>query len=192
MWWLKARRAPTVLTSALVAFLLLACVVQNTLVPLPSLTGSTQVALSLFVPIPLVAALMLCLESRLTAAEISGVRAVAVLDAALVVVTVAAAVAVGMAVDAAFDAGPAGAAGRNTAFLTGLMLCGRAFVGERAVMIPVAWLLLVVLVGFRSTGDPRPWTVVPEPLGAVHATIGTLLVFCVGMLAHLYTSRKMP
>lgn len=192
MWWFKARRAATVLACALLAFFVLLCVVQNALVPLPSISGNSQVALSLFVPIPVVAALMLCLESRLTAAEISGVRAVSVLDAALVLATMTAAVSIGLAVDAVLDANPAAAAGRNTIFLTGLMLCGRAVAGERAVMFPVVWLLLVVLVGFRSTGDPRPWTVVPEPVGAVHAVIGSALVFCAGMLAHLYTSRKMP
>lgn len=191
MWWLKARRVPTVLAAMLVTFVVLVFVVQNTFVLLPSFTGRSQVALSLFVPIPLIAGLMLCLESRIAPAEDSGVRSVALLDAALITAAIGTAVVTSVVAGLVLDAPQAGTAGRNALFLTGLMLCGRAVMGQRAVMIPVAWLFFVVFIGFRPTGDPYPWTIVPEPAGALHAVVGAVLAFLTGTLVQLYTSRKM-
>lgn len=192
MWWIKARRVPTFLVGMLAVFAVLVFAVQNTSVFLPSITGKSQVALSLFVPIPLVAGIMLCLESRVAAAEISGVRSIPLLDVALTTGTMAIATVTSVVAGLVVDAPQAAATGRNTLFLTGLMLCGRAALGQRAVMLPVAWLFLVVLVGFRSSGDPYPWTIVPEPTGALHAAVGAALAFVAGALVQLYTSRKMP
>lgn len=192
MWWFKTRRVSTVLPTVFASFVILVLAAQNTFIVLPSFVGRTQVALSLFVPIPLVAGLMLCLESRIAAAENSGVRRTSLLDAALVTGTMVTAVVTSMVAGLALGAPQAGTAGRNTVFLTGLMLCGRAVAGQRAVMIPVAWLLLVVFVGFRNSGDPYPWTIVPEPFGALHASVGAGLMFLAGVLVLLHTSRKMP
>ncbi|MGP4001164.1 hypothetical protein [Streptomyces sp. 8N706] len=113
------------------------------------------------------------------------------LDATLVTATMGAAVATSVAAGLVLDAPQAGTAGRNTLFLTGLMLCGRAVVGQQAVMIPVAWLILVVFLGFRPSGDPYAWTIVPEPVGALHAAAGAVLMLLTGTLVQLYTSRKM-
>ncbi|WP_223732919.1 hypothetical protein [Streptomyces purpurogeneiscleroticus] len=190
MWWLKARRVPTVLTAAFASFVALMFLVQNTVVVLPSFVGRPQVALSFFVPIPLVAGLMLCLESRIASAENSGVRSVALLDAALVAATMAASVLASVSAGLLLHAPQTATTGRNALFLTGLMLCGRAVVGQQAVMLPVAWLLLVVFVGFRNTGDAYPWTIVPEPVGALHALIGAVLMFVIGALTQLYFPRK--
>ncbi|MFJ2648594.1 hypothetical protein ACIO1C_17895 [Streptomyces sp. NPDC087420] len=192
MLWIKARRAHTLLPAVLAAFTLLVTFVQDTSVYLPSFGGAAHVALALFIPVPLVAGLMLCLESRLPAAEISGVRRISLLDAALTVATMVTAIVCALTVDALLDVPLAAATGRNTLFLTGLMLCGRALLGQPGVMIPVAWLFLVVLAGFRSSNDPYPWTIVPEPPGAPHAALGAVLVFTLGILVQLRTPRKLP
>lgn len=189
--WGKARRVHVVLPLALGVFVLLVLLVQNTQIALPSITGRSQVALSLFVPLPLVVGLMMSLESRLPAAEASGVRPVAVLDAALTMATLVAAVILSWGAGVLFGLPQAAAAGRNALLLTGLMLCARALVGQPAVMIPVAWLILVVFVGFRGPGDPYPWAVVPEPAGAFRAAICSVLVFLAGLLIQLRTSRTL-
>lgn len=188
--WLRARRVTSVLAVSITAYLLLVVIVQNVSVFLPSILGSTQVALSLFVPIPLLAGLMLCLDSRIPAAEVSGVRRIALLDAGLISATTGTALIASIAIGWALDLSHAATCGRNTLFLAGLMLCGRSVMGQRAVMVPVAWLFIVVLIGFRSSGDPYPWTILPEPIYAVHAAAGTALAFITGIAVHLRTSRR--
>ncbi|MGW6602190.1 hypothetical protein [Streptomyces sp. NPDC055036] len=190
MWWIKARRAHTVLPAALTAFALLVILVQDTSIILPSTLGTSHVALSLFIPIPLTTGLMMCLESRLPAAEASGTRAVQSLDAGLAIVVMGVAVAMSVLAGALFDLPQAGTAGRNALFLTGLMLCGRTLVGQPAVMIPVAWLVIVVLIGFRNQNTPYPWTIIGEPLGKPHAAAGAILMFIAGIIIQLRTSRK--
>ncbi|MEV7865734.1 hypothetical protein AB0P17_06440 [Streptomyces sp. NPDC088124] len=188
--WLKARRAHTVLPFSLLLFTVFAVLVRDVVVVLPSIAGSHQVVLSLFVPIPLVAGMALCLESRVAAAEASAVRTVARLDAGLVLATMAAAVSISLLIRQVTQAPQVDITGRNTVFLTGLMLCGRIISRQRAVLIPTVWPIVVVLVGFRPTGDAYPWTIIPEPAGAPHATIAAALFMCTGILAQLYTSRK--
>ncbi|MFG2760690.1 hypothetical protein [Streptomyces wuyuanensis] len=191
MLWLKARRARATLLAGWGAFVVLLALLHDTRAILPSLTGTAQVALSLFAPVVLIAALMLCLESRLPAAELSAVRRVAILDTVLIVAAMAAALLGSAAVSVLTGAPQAATAGRNTLFLTGLMLCGKAVLGQPGVMVPVAWLLAVVGGGYRSSGDPYPWTIVPEPLGAWHAAAGAVLVFALGVAVELRTVRRL-
>ncbi|WP_251060143.1 hypothetical protein [Streptomyces sp. ISL-100] len=174
------------------AFLVFLLLIQDKASALPSFgsSGSVTVRLAVFVPIPLVAALMMSLESRMKAPEISGIRRVALRDTALVVAVVAAAVSASFALGALTGSQVAQAAGRNVAFLTGLMLLGRALFRQSGALLPTAWLMTVVLVGFRTSNDPYPWTIVPEPVGAPHAAAGAVLMLIVGILAQLRTSRK--
>lgn len=153
-WWIGARRARIMVPLALAAFLLPLLAVQNTQVVLPSLIGSPRVALTLFVPVPLVACLMHALESRLPAPEDSGVRPVGRYDAALAATVCAAALCCGLLVAAVGGTQEAAVAGRDVLFLAGLMLLGRAVFGASAVLVPVAWLVLVVGIGFRGN-QPR-------------------------------------
>lgn len=190
MWWLKARRAHTVLPIALGTYVVLLAAVRDTSVALPSLTGGGQVVLALFVPVPLVAALMLCLDSRLTAPEATGIRPLPAMDTLLIVATVCCAVLLSAAVAVVFSDWQAVTAGRNTLFLTGLLLCARPVLGQPAALAPVGWLMIVALIGFRPGNDPAPWTVVPEPLGAPHAALGALLLFVAGLAVQLRTSRN--
>lgn len=188
-WWFKARRAHILLPLALVLFAAGLCAVQDTSVVLPSLTGSPKVALSLFVPVPLLALLMAVLESRLPAAEASGVRSTARLDIALVAAVVATAVLCSVLVAAVQGTGAATTGGRNTLFLAGLMLLGRAWAGQTAVMVPVAWLVAIVLVGFRQH-VPRPWNVVGLPADSLFAAAAALVVFAAGLATQIRPSRN--
>ncbi|MCX4772570.1 hypothetical protein [Streptomyces sp. NBC_01285] len=190
-WWIGARRAGIMAPLALAAFLLPLLAVQNTQVVLPSLIGSPRVALTLFVPVPLVACLMHALESRVPAPEDSGVRPVGRYDAALVTAVAAAALCCALLVAALGGTQEAAAAGRNVLFLAGLMLLGRAAFGPSAVLVPVAWLVLVVGIGFRGN-VPRVWTVVPESAHDVPAALASLLVFTAGLTALIFAPRKAP
>ncbi|MFE7243529.1 hypothetical protein [Streptomyces sp. NBC_01591] len=191
MWWLRARRAHLFLTLGMAAFLGLVLLIQDKASALPTFgsSGSVTVRLVVFVPIPLVAALMMSLESRLKAPEISGIRRIALRDTALVVAVVTVAVAASFALGTLIGSQVAQSAGRNVAFLTGLMLLGRALFGQSGALLPTAWLMTVVMVGYRSSNDPYPWTVVPEPVGAPHAAAGAALMLAVGILAQIRTSR---
>lgn len=190
MWWIKVRRCHVVLPASLLSFLALAAIVQDTSVILPSIIGNTQVALSLFVPVPLLSGLMLCLESRLPAPESSSTRAVQLMDAALVVACLGSTLILSVAEGLLLDMPLALATARNACFLAGLMLLGRVVMGQSAVMLPVAWIVLVTFVGFRGQGDPYPWALVPEPSNAVLAAVGAAFVLFIGILANLRSSRK--
>ncbi|MER6166696.1 hypothetical protein [Streptomyces violaceorubidus] len=188
--WLKARRAPTVLTAAFLLFTILTILIGDVVVVLPSLVGGTQTALSLFVPIPLVAGLTLCLDSGLAAAEAPAVRNMALKDIMLIGATMLSALAVGYLAHQYLQVPPADIIGRNTLFLTGLMLCSRALSQGAAALAPTAWTITVVMIGFRSTGDAYPWTVIAEPSGALHAIVGAIVLLVGGLIARMYTSRK--
>ncbi|MFI1165153.1 hypothetical protein ACH4UM_16450 [Streptomyces sp. NPDC020801] len=188
-WWFKARKGHTLLPLALVLFAAALYGVQDITVLLPSITGSPQVALSLFVPVPLLAFLMAMLESRLPAAEVSGVRAMTRLDNTLVTAVMAAAVLCSALIAALQGTAATATGGRNALFLTGLMLLGRAWAGQAAVMFPVGWLVTVVVIGFRGN-VPRPWTIIALAADNPLAAAASLVVFAVGLAAQIRSSRK--
>ncbi|MER6119756.1 hypothetical protein E6R60_05545 [Streptomyces sp. A0642] len=188
-WWIGARRAGITVPLALAVFLLPLLAVQNTEVALPGIVGTPRVALTVFVPVPLVACLMHLLESRVPAPEDSGVRPVARYDALLVTAVAAAALCCALLVAAVSDTQQAAATGRNVLFLAGLLLLGRAVFGPSAVLVPVAWLVLVVGIGFRGN-VPRAWTIVPEAARDVPAAIVSLLVFAAGLTVLIFAPRK--
>lgn len=192
IWWLRARRADVLLPLGTAGMLALALLFQDTVAALPSLTlpGSNQLALTTFAPVPLVGAVALCLDSRLDAAEMSGTRPVPLLDVGLIAVAMAAAVALSCVLGAALGSPALWTAGRNAAFLTGLLLCARPLVGRPAVMVPVAWLVAVVFLGFRAPYDPHVWAIVPETIGTPHAALVTAGVFLSGAFVHLLIRRS--
>jgi hypothetical protein len=188
-WWFKARKGHTLLPLALVVFVAALYGVQDSTVLLPSIVGSPRVALSLFVPVPLLAFLMAMLESRLPAAEVSGVRSMTLLDNALVTAVMAMSVLCSVLVATVQGTGAAMTGGRNTLFLVGLMLLGRAWAGQAAVMFPVGWLVTVVVVGFRGN-VPRPGTVIALPADSLFAAATSVVVFAIGLAAQIRSSRK--
>jgi hypothetical protein len=188
-WWFKARRGHVLLPLALVVFAAALFAVQDVTVILPALAGNTQIALSVFVPVPLLALLMAVLESRLSAAEASAVRSVNRLDNVLITAVLAAGVLCGFLVSAVQGTATAACAGRNAAFLAGLMLLGRAWAGQAAVMIPVGWLFFVSLTGFHAN-VPHTWTIVALPADNPFAATVSLVALAVGLAAQIRTSRK--
>ncbi|CAL9561880.1 hypothetical protein [Streptomyces sp. Tu 3180] len=189
-WWFKARKGHTLLPLGLAVFAVALYAMQDTTVLLPAILGRPRVALSLFVPVPLLAFLMAVLESRLPAAEASGVRSMTRLDNGLVTAIVAAAVLCSVLIASVQGTAAATTGGRNAVFLTGLMLIGRAWAGQAAVMLPVGWLVTVVLVGFHANNTPRPWTVIALPADDVFAAAASLVVFAIGLAAQVRSSRK--
>ncbi|SCD94663.1 hypothetical protein GA0115251_130238 [Streptomyces sp. TverLS-915] len=190
-WWLGARRAWGFGGAAVLAFALLVFAVQNTRVVLPSLVGSPQIALTLFVPVPLIACLTYVLSSRAPAPEDSGVRAIGWYDAVLTTVIALAALGCALLLTALGGTQEAAAAGRNVFFLVGLTLVGRALFGPSAVLLPVGWLVLVVGVGFRAD-VPRLWTVVPQPAHDVPAALASALVFLLGLATLILAPKGTP
>lgn len=190
MWWIRTRRVHTAMLPSLAVFGLLILLVHNISVPLPSIVGRSQVALSLFVPVPLLAGLMMCLESRLPAPEISAARRVALLDAALIVSVVVAAILLCLIAGDLLNSSQVGTVGRNGVFLIGLMLCARTIAGQTAVMVPIAWLVMVVFVGYRGPGDAYSWTILTEPAGNPHAILVTVLALMVGTALQYRATRE--
>lgn len=179
-WWLKARRIHTTLLTSYAVFVALVLLLQDVVADLPSFLtgGDNPVVAILMAPVPLYAALMVSLESRLPAAEDTGTRPVRLMDAGLVLTVIAAAALAGTVIGLSFASSSALAVGRNTAFLVGLTLCTRPLIGSPAVMTPVAWLLAVMLFGFDH-GHPYFWSVLPrandDPIALTAAAVSLAL-----------------
>ncbi|MGP4109717.1 hypothetical protein ACTWP5_02215 [Streptomyces sp. 4N509B] len=180
----------TVLVGGLLLFMLVLVLLQDRVVDLPSFLASSSrpVLFVLMAPVPLCAALMTCLESRLTEAEDSGVRSVRLLDAGLVLAAVAAAGGIGALLGVLLDSSAAPAAGRNAVFLVGLMLCVRAVVGSTAVMAPVVWIFAVILLGMSPTSN-AVWAVLPEPAGDPLAGVAAAVALAAGLTLQLFRRR---
>ncbi|WP_051853101.1 hypothetical protein [Streptomyces aureocirculatus] len=192
MWWVKARRAQTLLPAALACLTALVLLVQDTASQFPSLrTGDDNpVMLMLLVPLPLCAALLASLESRLPAAEDAPARRVRLRDAGLTLAAVTAATVIGVGVGPLLDSDAGPALGRNTAFFVGLMLCTRAVAGQPAVMTPVLWFAAVVFFGSDRTGHPAPWTVLPHTAGNRAAALTALLTLTAGLIVQMSTRPR--
>ncbi|MEU2721784.1 hypothetical protein [Streptomyces smyrnaeus] len=185
-WWIKARRAHTVLPGLFLPFCLLALLWRDTVLDLPSfLAGAVPAPVIALLPILLCAALALCLDSRLPAAEATAIRPVAWMDTALAAGTVLAACATALL---AWKLGGADAGlslGRDTAFLVGLMLLVRSLAGSRAVLAPVAWGFVVLFLGRGPGGHVYFWTVLLRPSTDPVAATAALLAFAGGLAALL-------
>ncbi|MFE4215322.1 hypothetical protein [Streptomyces sp. NPDC056844] len=195
IWWLKARLAHTVLAPCLAAFTLLTFLFQDGTVVLPaiSVTAGNTVLLAGFTPLLVVGALVQCLDSRLEAAEATGTRRVAHLDTALAAGTVAAVMALTAAGGLLLDSPAVVTAGRNTLFLTGLALCARGWMGRSSVVLPTAWIFLVVLVGHRTADDFFPWAVTGHALHSPVAAVAAVTCALLGIaLDHVMTTRQGP
>lgn len=191
IWWLKARRAASVLLPALVVFLGCLLLFQDRVTLLPSVLagGAVPAPLAMFVPVLPVGALAYSLSSRLPGPEATGTRHTALLDAALILVLVSVAAVGAYEIGVVTHAQGLKNGGRDIAFLAGLMLLGRAVTPNLGALLPVGWLLAVAAVGHRPSGDPYPWTIVPEQAGAAHAAVGAAAALALGLAAHIRTAR---
>lgn len=182
-WWAKTRRL-WVLGVALAAFTVLVAATQHgAAVPVLSLLAavSVPVQLLLFAPVPVVAVLGWCLDNRLPEAEAVAVRPVRWTDTALAAATGVLAVVLTLALAAVSGSSTAVAAGRDTCFLIGLMLCLRPVLGQGAVMTAPVWLAIVVFFGFTPDRAVYPWTIVAHPATSVPSLAVTVLVLATGL-----------
>lgn len=194
IWWLRVRRVHPVLTASVGAFLLLTCVLRDNAVVLPAISVSSgnSVALAFFTPLLVVGAVGQCLDARLLSAELTGLRPVRWMDTALVVAATSVVLAGAMAAATLLDATAAAQAGRNTAFLAGLLLLGRGFVGRAAIMTPLCWVFAVVFFGRESGTSYHGWAVTGQGASSVSAAVVAAVVFAAGLLVNHYLSRKAP
>lgn len=190
LWW-KARRAHTVLPLTLVVFAVFLLLVRDSSAELPAIIPafSGPVVTALLVPVPVCAAVMVCLDSRLDEAEDTGVRRIPALDTALVLVFVAATAALSFLVGELAHSSAAQEAGRNTAFLCGLTLCLRPLLGMRSVLAPVAWIIAVAEAGYHY-GHPLAWTVIARPLSDAYAAAASTIVLVAALATHLISGTS--
>ncbi|MBV1946975.1 hypothetical protein [Streptomyces sp. BV129] len=193
--WARCRKATTTLPAACVAAFVLVLLMGGTAVPLPALTlgGSATVQLSQFVPVVMAAVLALCLDTRVPAAEASGIRKIRRLDAALIVGVIALLTLVGVLTALVFEEAfthPLWTLGRNTACAAGLLLLARPQLGRAAVMVPVAMVFGVVLFGYRMPTDPYPWGFILEPATSPLAAVACAVIAAAGVITHVLAAQK--
>ncbi|MFF8446498.1 hypothetical protein ACF06Q_02225 [Streptomyces leeuwenhoekii] len=189
--WFKVRRAHTVLVPALAAFSMMITVVHEQYVQLPSLlsAGGNRIFLLQLVPLILTSALAHSLAQAVTEIEATAQRNLRALDAALIAALAATAVLTCLAVGAVSGSQEATMAGRNTLFLIGLMLLGRAVREQAATALPVGWVFAVMFVGYRDFHRPWPWAVTLHPADFLPTSGFCLLVFVSGLVLHTRTRR---
>lgn len=185
-WWCKARRIWSVLAPCLVGFTLLVAGFHGVAVEFPSLLigGTNDFLLMLLAPVLVTSGLLLSLTSRHEEGEAVAWRPVSRYDSVLIVAAGAFAVAVGCVVGQMSGSDDAWSTGRNTLFLTGLMLLVHTVAPQGAVAVPVGWIFIVVLLGFDQFHRPYPWTVLPRPPSDLPALTAALVAFAAGVLTH--------
>ncbi|WP_381794994.1 hypothetical protein [Streptomyces niveus] len=193
--WARCRRATTTLPAGCAAAFALALLVGGNAVPLPALTlgGSASVQLSQFIPVLVAAVLAFCLDTRLPAAEASGIRKVRRLDVALVLGVIVFLAGAGALAAHSLDepfTHPLWTLGRNTACATGLLLLVRPWLRQAAVMVPVAMVFGVVLFGFRRPTDPYPWGFVLEPVTSPLGASACAVIAAAGVATHVLAAKK--
>ncbi|MGZ2359162.1 hypothetical protein LRE75_21045 [Streptomyces sp. 372A] len=181
---MRTRQVP-LLALALLAYAVVTAAAGDTVVSLPSLGSEAARPLVLFAPLVVCIGLAHALGSRLPSAEASGRRPVARFDQALVLATVLTAIAVAQAVATLLDASTASTAGRNTAFLVGLMLLARRVAGYQvAVIIPVAWVITMMLIGNTGgSGATQPWTIILMPPDHLPAVVAATVTLALGVVS---------
>ncbi|MBB1244964.1 hypothetical protein GL263_15515 [Streptomyces durbertensis] len=191
--WVTVRR-PWIVLSGVVAYLVGLLIVREQVVYVPSISvlGGAGMKLMNFLPLIVCLAVLYCLERRLSAAELTGVRPVELADRALVLVVGVMVLLAGAVLNALQNMPTAIAAGRNVLFLTGLALVVRArFGGVVAASAAAGWLFLTTMAGLRSPEDPYPWAILLEPPAHPLAAFVTAAVLMAG-LASLGRERPSP
>ncbi|MFF9074334.1 hypothetical protein ACF1A9_18825 [Streptomyces sp. NPDC014872] len=185
-WWFDARRVPAVLLPLCAVFGVVLALAHEWTTTLPSLaSGSNTVRFLMFLPVIVVSGLHHCLGQRLHEAEAMSPRPVRRYDVLLVMAVVVFTVLAGLAVGALSGDDAARAVGRNTAFLTGLMLLAHRFAPQAAAGVPVGWVFLTVFAGSDAYRRPRFWSVLEHPAGSVPALAEALVCCAAGLAVHL-------
>ncbi|MEV7190997.1 hypothetical protein AB0N81_04190 [Streptomyces sp. NPDC093510] len=186
IWWFKARRVAVVLVPCLAVFAVLVAGFHGVAVEFPSLLvgGSNDFLVMLLAPVPVTSGLLLSLTARLVEGEAAAWRPVSRYDTALILATGTFAVMLGALIGQLSGSDDAWSTGRNTLFLTGLMLLAHTVVPQGAVAVPVGWIFTVVLVGFDQFHRPYVWTVLPRPPADLPALTAALITFAAGLAVH--------
>lgn len=189
--WCTVRRVQAVLLPALAAFTIVVMVAHDQYIRMPGLIGTSgnQVFLMQLAPLVIVSALAHSLGQAVPDVEATAQRAVRALDGALITVLIGAAALVASAVAVAAGSSEAAMAGRNTMFLTGLMLVARRCHEQAATALPVGWVLAVVLIGYRDSDRPWPWALTLHPAGFLPTFAVCLLVLAAGLTLHVRAPR---
>lgn len=195
MLWARCRRATTTLPAVCAAAFAMVLLLGGTAVPLPALTlsGSADVQLNQFVPVIVAAVLGLCLDTRVPAAEASGIRKIRRLDAVLAGGVIALLTLVGAVAALVLDevlTHPLWTLGRNAGCAVGLLLLSRPRLGRAAVMVPVAMVFGVVLFGYRMPTDPYPWGFILEPATSPLAAVACAVIAAAGITTHVLAAQK--
>ncbi|MEU7023723.1 hypothetical protein ABZ990_24125 [Streptomyces sp. NPDC046203] len=189
IWWCKGRRLLSVVLPGLAAFALLAALAHDEAVSLPGLLGSGNlVFLVHLTPLLVTGVLTHSLAQRLPEAEDLAMRPVRRYDVLLVLLTAVAAAGAAGVVGAVAHSSTAYEAGRNTLFLTGLMLLAGAVYPRAASVAPVAWVFTAALVGYQDHHRPWPWAVTLHRAGYL-PTLALCVAVFLGGLVVLYRTR---
>ncbi|MGP3951371.1 hypothetical protein [Streptomyces sp. 7N604] len=179
------------LTCGMLAFAAITLLVQDSTVLLPAITLSVgnPTVLAFFTPVIVVGTLAEVLDNRLISAEESGTRPVRWMDTALIAAAMGAATAVSVMGGWATGSEAVLAAGRNTCFLVGMMLCARFFVRRSGIILPLAWIFAVVFFGRRTGTTYYEWALTAQPHGSVLAAASAAAALALGLLL-TYHSRN--
>ncbi|MFG2606705.1 hypothetical protein ACGFT2_24605 [Streptomyces sp. NPDC048514] len=189
--WCTVRRVQAVLLPALTAFVVVVVVAHDQYIRLPALIGTSgnQVFLMQLAPLIVVSALAHGLGQVVPEAEGTAQRPIRVLDTALIGTLTGSAALAALTVAVSAGSPEASMAGRNTLFLTGLMLMARRIHEQAATAVPVGWVLAVTLIGYRDVGRPWPWALTLHPAGFLPTLALCLLVFAAGLTSYVRPRR---
>lgn len=193
IWWLKTRRVHPYLTFGILAFAAITLLMQDTTIVLPALSLSTgnNVVLAFFSPVIVVGTLAQVLENRLTSAEESGTRPVRWMDTALIASATGTALAVTTVGGWITHSDNVVAAGRNVCFLAGMMLCARFFVRRSGVVLPLAWIFVVILLGRKTGVVYHEWALTAQPPGHGPAAAAAAGILALGLLLTLHSRNPL-
>ncbi|MEV0445842.1 hypothetical protein AB0I84_12935 [Streptomyces spectabilis] len=191
IWWIKARLLLPVLLPGIAVFTLIVAVAHDRAIDLPGLlsVSGNRVFLMQIMPLVITSILAHCLAQRLVEGEEVATRNLRRLDALLVVACVLTAALAGLVVGAVSGSDEATAVGRNTVFLTGVMLLSGAVYPKAATVAPVGWVFVIMFLGHADYHRPWPWAVTLHPPANVPALALCLLVFLGGLVAQARVRR---
>ncbi|MWA11157.1 hypothetical protein [Streptomyces sp. BA2] len=193
IWWIKARRLLPVLLPGTAACILIVALAHDRAIELPGMltAGANQVFLMQLIPLLVTSTLAHCLTQRLDEAEVVATRNLRRLDMLAVLTCVSAVAVAGVAIGAVAGSDEAATVGRNTAFLTGLMLLAEAVHPKAATVAPVGWVFAIMFLGHSDYHRPWPWAVTLHAPPSLPASIVCLIVFLGGLIAQARIRRTM-
>ncbi|WP_055702267.1 MULTISPECIES: hypothetical protein [Streptomyces] len=193
IWWIKARRLLPVLLPGVTVCVLVVALAHDRSIELPGMltAGANQVFLMQLTPLLITSTLAHCLTQRLDEAEAVATRNLRRLDMLAVLTCVCAVAAAGVAIGAAAGSDEATTVGRNTAFLTGLMLLAGAAHPKAATAAPVGWVFAIMFLGHSDYHRPWPWAVTLHAPSSLPA-LGVCLIVLLGGLIAQARIRRTP